>query len=119
MKERCMNYLLMPIRIPAGWEIFNNRLYQIGNIDKFISENNTDEVIYHLDTGLLTLLNYRLKVEIYVDWYPAMDINGAYHLAIWLEKEQSHQELFHYSNRNIEQLINILEEKLLNINSLL
>lgn len=37
------NDVLIPIRIPAGWEIFNNRLYQIGNIDKFISENYNNE----------------------------------------------------------------------------
>lgn len=34
------NDVLIPIRIPTGWEVFNIRLCQIGNIDEFISENN-------------------------------------------------------------------------------
>lgn len=112
-----MNYSLMPIRIPSGWEIFSNRLYQIGDIDKFVSENNSDEIIYHLDTGLLTLIQRYIGVEVYIDWYPAMDIHGQYHLNIWLN--QSSQPLFHCANRDIQQLISVLEEKILNINLLL
>lgn len=112
-----MNYSLMPIRIPSGWEVFSNRLYQIGDINQFIAKNNSDEIIYHLDTGLLALIQRHIGLEVYVDWYPAMDINGQYHLNIW--SSQPSQQLFHYTNRDIQQLISVLEEKIANIHSLL
>lgn len=112
-----MNYSLMPIRIPSGWEVFSNRLYQIGDINQFIAKNNSDEIIYHLDTGLLTLIQRHIGLEVYIDWYPAMDVNGQYHLNIWLN--QPSQQLFHYANRDIQQLVSVLEEKIANIHSLL
>lgn len=114
------NYLLKPIRIPSGWLVVVNRLYDV-NIDILnLSLDRERLFVRFLDTGLLTLQNDHANLTAYIDWLPAMEFDGKYYLKIYLNIEESNlfEEKFTYSSRDLNQVISVLEDKLLNQNNL-
>jgi hypothetical protein len=99
--------LLQPLRIPAGWRVTFNKLYEI---DPAVVPD--DDRYWFLDEDLLQMLDDHYNRLLDVGWYPSGNIaEGAYRVVVY-EGDFSGRLLFEHSTQSRPELVTEVERLL-------
>jgi len=101
-----MDVPLQPLRIPGGWELHYNNLYEIDPDESWPED---DARRWYFDEDLLSLHYSHRDRLVDVGWYPGWDLNsGGYGLVVF-EEDFHGTQLHEFQTRSRTELVAELE----------